>query len=120
MEETFIAEDAYWHAWSDDRSISLSSIVLTDERGDPVPALDIVERMTPIDGEAVPHPNDLPGWARSITLPKGSRADHAISGILAVDGTVLLITVTSEDADWNLSVWRSIKHHGHSEVRLHS
>lgn len=117
MEETFIADDGYWHAWSDDRSISLSSIVITDRRGAPVAALDILERATPIDGKVVALSDDLPGWARSIRLPKGSRANRAISGMLAVDGNVLLITVTSDDDDWSLWVWRSIKHHRHAVRR---
>jgi hypothetical protein len=117
MEETFIGEDGYWHAWSDARSITLSSIVVTDRRGDPVPARDILAEATPMDGVSVPVPNDIPGWARSIEVPDVSWADRALSGILVVDGNVLIVTVTSDDPEWNKSVWRSIRHHQASPGR---
>ena len=118
MEEAFIEKDGYWHAWSDGRSISLSSIVVRDRQGHAVPARQILAKSPPIHGEVVPVPSDLPGWARSIEVPDVSWADRAISGMLVVDGNVLIVTVTSDDSDWNRSVWRSIRHHPGSATRL--
>ena len=118
MEEAFIADDGYWHAWSEGRTISLSSIVLTDRRGDAVPARKILAKTPPMEGEETAVPNDLPGWARSIERPDVSPGARAISGILVVDGNVLLATVSSEDPDWNRSVWRSIRHQPGAATRL--
>ena len=111
MDETFVEDEGYWHAWDEHRSISLSSIVVADRHGHPVPTHRILEREPSMDGEAVPVPNILPGWARSIETPDSPQADRAVSGILVVDGNILIITVTSDDPDWNRSVWRSIRHH---------
>ena len=117
MEEAFIEKDGYWHAWSDGRTISLSSIVITDRRGDAVPARKILVKLPAMHGEAVQVPNELPGWARSIEAPDVSSAARAISGILVVDGNVLIVTVTSDDPEWNRSTWRSIRHQPRTRPR---
>src|SRR6266576_668271 len=50
--ETFVVEDSYWHAYDDERSVSLTSILVSDADG-PVSADRIVRQLPPLDGTAV-------------------------------------------------------------------
>ena len=110
MDETFVEDGGYWHAWDERRSISLTSMLVTDEHGRAVPAHHILEKSAQMEDEALPAPNELLGWSKKIETPDSPLAGSALTGILAVDGGVLLITVTSDDLDWSESVWRSIRH----------
>ncbi len=110
MDETFVASDGYWHAWEADRSISLTSMIVADRRGRPVPMREILDRMPAMEGEGMPLPDHLDGWAVVINVPDSPRASRAISGILVLDGNLLMVTVTSDDLDWATSIWRSIRH----------
>lgn len=111
FEETFVAKDNYWHAYEDRRSVSLTSMVLTEE-GEPVSAERILHQIRPEAGTPL---DDLParlgGWATTSDAPPQSRASRILSGMLAVDGRVLLATVTSDDLEWARRVWSSIRSH---------
>lgn len=114
--ETVAEEDAYWHAWTTDRSISLTSIVLTDRRGRPVPPDEISRE---IGGSGL-----LPDGERVAELPPGSTgecviadavqpavASKVLSGFLVAEARVLLVTITSDDLDWARDTWLSIREH---------
>ena len=107
--ETFVAEDHYWHAYDEHRSVSLSSIVIT-EQGDPVSADRILERVEPLEGSPVDQtPPGLHGRATTRAAPRFAKASRILSGVLATDGRVLLVTITSDDPDWAMRVWLSIR-----------
>jgi hypothetical protein len=111
MGETFVEDEGYCHAWDERRSISLTSVVVSDGHGRPIQADRILEKGRPIKGEVVPTPNELAGWTTSIETPESEQAGSALSGILVVDGRVLVITVTCDDPEWARTTWRSIRHH---------
>lgn len=114
FEEAFVHEGAgYWHAWDEGRSVSLTSIILT-EHGRLVPA-DAIARQT---RGAIAHlaelrdlPTGLLGWVGHGPAEPGSRASRLISGGLAVDGCILLATITADDLGWARSIWLSIRSH---------
>ena len=119
--ETYIDEDACWHAWDEARSVSLTSVLIEDEHG-PVGAGEIARRLlpvegagpgghTPSDGEPVELPPGLVGWAIAGPAVQPARASRAISGILVVDGATLIATVTANDLDWAHRTGLSIRHH---------
>jgi hypothetical protein len=121
--ETFVSEGNYWHAWDRHRSVSLSSTVLTD-RGRPVSATRALRRLRPIEGERVSElPPDLVGWAVAVDVPQPARASRALTGMLAIDGRILVATITAEDPAWARSVWLSIRRTdrpAHSKRSRHS
>lgn len=107
--ETFVREDSYWHAWDRNRSVSLTSIVVTDGKR-PVAARRLLRRLPPSNGDPVKAlPPGLDGWAVVIDAPQPARATRALTGMLFVDGRVLLATVTADDMAWARSVWLSIR-----------
>lgn len=112
--ETFIFEGGgYWHAYGSTRSVSLSSILLT-EHGRPVSSARIVRKLRGVapPGEPVfERPTDAPGWAVIADADPGARASRLLSGAIAVDGGVLLVTITADDLDWVRSTWMSIRRH---------
>ena len=108
FEETFVEKDGYWHAWDAQRSVSLTSMLITDRRGRPVTAHRILKQLPAVPGERAAMPPGLDGWALVIAQPQPARASRAISGIVAIDGRVLIATVTAEDLSWAAGVWRSI------------
>ena len=112
FDETFLTEPDYWHAWDEDRSVSLSSVVVDDGRG-PAPAGQLVDQMPrPHEGTPVDVlPAGLLGWAVVAEADPTSRATRALSGILAVDGRLLLAPITSDDPAWIRSTWLSIRYH---------
>jgi hypothetical protein len=109
FEETFVHEDGYWHAWDDGRSVSLTSMAITDRRKRPVPARLILEQFPAEPGNRVALPTDLNGWAVDRAADRPARASRAISGLIAVDGGVLIATVTADDVAWSTGVWLSIR-----------
>lgn len=111
--ETFVDDgpNPYWHAWDDERSVSLSSILLGDVHG-PVSAERIVRELPSLEGAALDElPQGLVGQAATGPTVQPAIAAHMLSGILAVDGRVLIVTITSDDTEWARRVWRSIRSH---------
>lgn len=109
--ETFVDEDSYWHAYDAHRSVSLTSVRLTDKRG-PVTARMIVRELPPMDGTPVEAlPFGLVGRAVTFGAVQPARASRVLSGMLAADGRLLIVTITSEDLDWAQQIWLSIRHH---------
>lgn len=114
FDETLLTEPDYWHAWGEDRSLSLSSFVLTDDQG-PVPAQQILERVPPPAGTTIEVlPRGLVGWTVEVEADPSARASRALSGMLAADGKVLLVTIASDDPEWSRRTWSSIRCHGAS------
>ena len=64
-----------------------------------------------LPGQRVDMPPGLHGWAVVITPPRPARAVSAISGVIAVDGRVLIATITADDLEWAESVWLTIQTH---------
>jgi hypothetical protein len=109
FEETFVHEDGYWHAWDDRRSVSLTSLMIADHRKRPVPSRRILEQFPAGQGNRVAMPTGLDGWAVDVAQEQPARASRAISGLVVVDGGVLIATVTADDHAWATGVWRSIR-----------
>lgn len=105
--------NGYWHAWDDDRSVSLTSMWINDEHGQPVPAAELARTMQPlVEGDPVSElPHGLVGWAIAAPAPQPARASRMLQGVLAVNGRVLLVTITGDDPAWAREVWLSIRHH---------
>lgn len=113
--ETFVEEDFYWHAWDDHRSVSLTSVQVTDDRG-PVSArmiAEMIDRELPRIGESPV--DDLPpgivGRAVTTAAPQPARASQLLMGMLAATGRALLVTITADDLDWARRTWLSIRAH---------
>ena len=113
FEETFVEQDMYWHAWDEARSVSLTSMTIADERGRPVSADAIEERMRPLlSGDPVAEvPLGLIAWATTDAAPASAKASQVLQGVVATRGRVLLVTVTSDDLVWARGVWLSIRHY---------
>jgi hypothetical protein len=112
FDETFVEEDAYWHAYDDERSVSLTSMVLVDQDGSDVTAEEIIARLLPVEGAAVEElPAGLDGWAVTRDAPADARASRMLQGLLAVDGRALIVTITSVDLAWAQRTWLTIRHH---------
>lgn len=109
LAETFVVEDGYWHAWDDRRSVSLTSFTVADRRDRAVAARRILKRLPAPPGERVAMPHNLRGWAVAIAAEQPARASRSISGFVAIDGRVLIATVTADDLEWATDVWRSIR-----------
>jgi hypothetical protein len=122
FEETFVHGDDYWHAWDADRSVSLTSIVVTD-RGRPVGPGELLRTFPPLTGDPVATPPGLVGWAVAAPAVQPARASRAISGVIATDGRLLLVTITGDDPNWTTATWLSIRYgaaSGRSGARAHS
>jgi hypothetical protein len=113
LTETVVTDGGYWHAFDDNRSISMTSMKLTD-RGQPVPAGSIVNHMpAPEEGEPVRVlPPGVLGWAVATDATQPACASRVLSGILATDGCVAIVTITCDDSEWAREVWMSIRAHG--------
>jgi hypothetical protein len=109
--ETFVDDGSYWHAYDELRSVSLSSILLSDAQG-PVSAERIVRELPALEGRALEEmPSGLIGQAATGPAVQPAKAARMLSGLLAVDGRLLIATITSDDPDWACRVWRSIRSH---------
>jgi hypothetical protein len=107
--EDFVEDGSYWHAWDACRSVSLTSLLLTDG-GSPVPAELIARELPGEFGAPVEdRPDGLVGWCGIGPAVQPARASRALSGFVAVDGRVLIVTITSDDVEWARTVWRSIR-----------
>jgi hypothetical protein len=113
FDETFLAEAGYWHAWDERRSVSLTSLAISDRHGRRVSAnliLKHVANLILIEGdECLAMPAGLIGRAVITTREQPARASRAITGIIAIEGTALLATITSDDLSWATIVWLSIR-----------
>ena len=110
--EEFVEDGSYWHAWDARRSVSLTSIAVT-EAGRPVPAHKIAEQLPPAPAGPVGElPDGLAGWAVIGAASQPARASRTLSGILATEGRVLIVTITSDDLDWARAIWLSIRAEG--------
>ena len=111
FDETFVEDDAYWHAFDEQSSISLTSMLIESEDG-PVRAESMMAVFPVGEGEPVNHlPPAVLGWAVTCDAIQPARAARCLSGVLAVDGRILIVTITSDDEDWSLRTWLSIRHH---------
>lgn len=116
FEETFVTEGGYWHAWHADRSVSVTSTVLTNASG-PGRAEEIAEMFPDILPDCGGSPVDevppgLLGRATFGPVPEEAlpaRAGHALSGVLAMDGRIAVVTITTDDEAWARRVWMSIR-----------
>jgi hypothetical protein len=109
--ETFVDADSYWHAYDVDRSVSLTSLLVTD-KGRPVSAERIAGQIPPLDGSPIDVlPIGLIGRAATSAAAQPARASQVLSGVLATEGRLLLATITSDDPEWARRVWRSIRGH---------
>ena len=111
--ETFFEDDGYWHAYDESRSVSLSSIAIDDEHGQPVGAAQIFNVMQPaMGGDPISDsPPGLLAWATNGDAIQPARASLMLQGLIAVEGRALLVTVTSDDLAWARRIWMSIRHH---------
>lgn len=116
LQETFVEEDAYWHAWDLRRSVSLTSVLVADRRGRSIPARKILKQFPAERGPRIGTPPGLAGWAVVIAQPPPARAPRAISGVVVRDGGILLGTVTADDLEWAESIWKSIRLHPRGAV----
>jgi hypothetical protein len=108
--ESFV-DGSYWHASDDERSVSISSILLADPNG-PVSADRIVNELPALEGQAIDElPAGLVGRAATGPSVQPAQASRALSGMLAVDGRLLIVTITGDDLAWARRVWRSIRSH---------
>lgn len=109
--ETFVDDDGYWHAWDACRSVSLSSLAVTDESGLAAPVTMLLGQFPPLDGSPLQSlPPGLQGRAAESRVDPPARASRALSGMLAADGRVLIVTITSDDVEWARRTWRSIRY----------
>lgn len=108
--ETFVAEGAgYWHAYDATRSVSLTSMEVSERNGRPVSAGSILRRMRPPRGAAIDVlPPGLAGWGVFGAADADARASRRLSGLLVTDGIVLITTITCDDDAWTRRVWLSI------------
>lgn len=108
--EIFVRKDGYWHAYDVNRSVSLTSLTVSDPRG-PVSAELLTRQMPrPLEGTLVEElPPHLLGWAIAADALKPARASRMISGMLAAAGRLLIVTITSDDFHWSRGVWLSIR-----------
>jgi hypothetical protein len=105
--ETVVHDGGYWHAYDAHRSVSLTSLAVSDERG-PVSAERTAHQFPPEEGSPVDElPPGLVGWGIIANAPQP--ASRALSGMLAVEGRVLLVTITSHDLAWARRTWLSIR-----------
>ena len=112
FEETFVEEDAYWHAYDAEHSVSLTSMLLIDQDGSDVQAELILSHLLPIEGDPIRAlPPGLNGWAMRADAPEDARASRMLQGLLAVDGRALIVTITSDDLAWAERIWLTIRHH---------
>ncbi|WP_310526626.1 hypothetical protein, partial [Nocardioides sp.] len=72
----------------------------------------ILRQASPLDGSPVDEvPAGLLGRATTCVAPQPAMASRLLSGLLATDGRLLLVTVTSDDLEWARRVWLSIRSH---------
>lgn len=115
--EGFILEPGYWHAHGEDRSVSLTSFVVTDGKR-PVSSAELREVLPDLDGLPVREmPPSLLGRAVIEPSTHPTRGANVLQGVLAAEGRVLLVTITSDDLDWARRVWLSIRGHSARIVR---
>jgi len=110
LRSPLVPDPQYWHARDEHRSVSLTSMVIT-EHGRPVSQKRIARQIQmSFEGTPVALPPGLEGWGREVDAEPSAIASRAVTGIIAAKGRVLIVTVTSDDVVWATSVWLSIRH----------
>jgi hypothetical protein len=103
--------DGYWHAYEAHRSVSLTSLMVSDG-GRPMTAAEMVRQLPRMEGTPVEElPRGLLGRAVVADAIRPARASRRLSGMLAVEGRMLIVTMTSDDLDWARRTWLSIRGH---------
>lgn len=111
FEATFVEEETYWHSYDASRSVSLTSVLVT-EAGRPVRAERILSQIPALEGSPIDElPTGLIGLAVTSAINPPARASRALSGVLASEGRLLIVTIQSDDHEWARRVWRSIRGH---------
>ena len=126
FDETYVVENDYWHAWDAHRSVSLTSVVVT-KKGRPVTAERLIGQIPPLDGTPVDAvPVGLLARAAIGPAVQPARASFALAGMLATEGRILIVTITSDDLEWARETWLSIRchaapssHHADTQERRH-
>jgi hypothetical protein len=109
--ETFVDDGSYWHAYDEGRSVSLSSILLSDANG-PVSSDRIVRELPSLEGTPLDElPPGLIGQAATGPAVQPAKAALILSGLLAANGRLLIATITSDNPGWARRVWLSIRSH---------
>lgn len=113
------AEDgAYQHARQGRRSVSCTSVNLTEHDDTPVPAAailaQIADRGLPKGRKVAAGPRGVMSRAVIREVEPPAVASMALQGIAAADGWLLLVTITADDPAWCRQVWTSIHHHRHA------
>ncbi|MCY7418208.1 MAG: hypothetical protein LH650_06880 [Chloroflexi bacterium] len=111
------AED-YWHAYDEHRSVSLTSVLVIED-GHPVSAAAIFDLLGPLEGTPVDQTPGLLGTAAIAVAEQPARASRVLSGLIATEGRVLVASITSDDLDWALRVWLSIRSHPVDDRYVH-
>jgi hypothetical protein len=115
IDPTTAVERGYWHARDEQRSVSLTSLILVDvEQGDPVPASEIIDiaagQILPRGRKVTDGPQGL--LSRAVHAKGGGvgPASRRLQGLIAADGIALLVTISSDDEAWCRRVWMSVRH----------
>lgn len=110
--ETLGEDGKYWHAFGENWSVSMTSYLLSDDRGSRPSAEMIATRFLRNDGVPVLElPPGLIGDGAELDAVGTARASRMLQGMLAADGCALIITITSDDRAWARRTWLSIRHH---------
>lgn len=119
--ETFV-DESYWHAWDEHRSISMTSLLITDGTR-PVTAAEFLEQLPEMPVMAGTPVDELPpgllGVAVTCPSTPPARASLLLSAILATEGRALLVTITSDDLAWARRIFKSIRTHVVDPVTVH-
>jgi hypothetical protein len=112
FDETFVADDGYWHGWDDSRSVSMTSVVITAKRGAPAPTGPALVAMLSLDGDRLDgHPPGVHAQAVTrIEEAEGRGLVHVLQGIIAVFGRLVLLTVTGGEPAWAVRTWLSVRY----------
>ncbi|RPI89214.1 MAG: hypothetical protein EHM42_03400 [Planctomycetaceae bacterium] len=110
-----VDDEGNWGAIDDDRQVWISSLSLSREDGEPVPAREILESvLEETEGDIPFRTDDEIIGSANCTFEDDSETPHwELSGRCAVEGSVALTTIlfTNEsDREWAIGVWRSIRH----------
>jgi hypothetical protein len=120
FEESF-ERQRYWHARDAGRRVSLTSMVVADESTGAPGLIDTVIADMPLEGDPIPDlPEGLPGRATvQRTRVDGLGRTTLLQGVVGVPGRFLLATITSNDLEWAMQTWTSIRYVPPSQAERH-
>lgn len=106
-------DDQYWHARDEHRSVSLTSMEVT-EAGARVSARRLLDQvgslLLPKGRRITEAPPGLAARAVYARVPAPGVASRALQGVVVADGFILIATITADDEAWCRAVWRTIRH----------